>query len=170
MSLLDAKEYDARPARLLKRLAISTLMIAVAALVFWWFFRDWPQRHTVHKFFQALERQDYSAAYGIYNADPGWNQHADRYSRYPLPQFMVDWGPSSEFGVITGHRIDCVKATGTGVIVAVTVDGRHCPVLSANNGTAEYKTACSQATFVWIENRDKTLTLSPMPLRCGVLK
>ena len=151
MSLLDAKEYDARPARLLKRLAISTLMIAVAALVFWWFFRDWPQRHTVHKFFQALERQDYSAAYGIYNADPDWKQHSEKYNQYPLPQFMLDWGPSGDYGVITSHKIDCAKEppNASGVIVMVIVNGR------------------AQETSMWVEKKAKTLT-SPAPreLQC----
>jgi hypothetical protein len=170
MSLLDAKEFDPRPARVRKRMVIATVIFGVAALASWWFLRDWPQKRTVHRFFQALERQDYNAAYAIYDADPDWNQHPDRYSRYPLPQFMVDWGPSSEFGVITSHRIDCAKATGSGVIVAVTVDGLHCLVSSANSGTGEYKTGCSQQTFVWIENRDRALTPSPLPLRCGVLK
>ena len=170
MSLLDAKEYDPRPARVRKRVVIATIAFGVAALAFWWFFRDWPQKHAVNRFFEALERQDYNAAYAIYNADPEWNKHPDRYGRYPLPQFIVDWGPSSEFGVITGHRVDCAKATGSGVIVAVTVDGRQCPVSSANGGAAEYKVTCSQSTFVWIENKDKTLTPAPRSLRCGVLK
>ncbi len=170
MALLDAEEYDPHPARLRRRMAIATIVLAVAAFAAWLVLRDWPQKRTINRFFRALERQDYSAAYGIYNADPEWNQHPARYTRYPSSQFMVDWGPASEFGVIVGHKIDCAKAAGSGVIVAVTVDGRHCPVSPAAGGTQEYKTTCSQTLFVWIENKDRTLTLSPLPLRCGVLE
>ena len=155
MALMDAKEYDPRPAQRRWRLIGAAAAVAVAALAFWWFFRYWPEERVVNRFFEALERKDFDAAYGIYNADPDWKQHAAKYDQYPLPQFMLDWGPSSEYGAITSHRIDCAKEpdkkdfqSPSGVIVTVIVNGR------------------SQGTSLWVEKKTKTLTLSPFELQC----
>ena len=43
MALMDAKEYDPRPAQ--RRLRIVGLVVVVAILAFaaWWFFRYWPE-------------------------------------------------------------------------------------------------------------------------------
>ena len=155
MALLDAKEYDPRPAERRKRLIIITVVVAVVALTVWWFTRYWPEEHVVNRFFEAIERKDYDTAFGIYNADPDWKQHAEKYSQYPLSQFLLDWGPSGDYGAITTHKIDCVKepdkkgfASPSGVIIAVTVN--HLP----------------QDVSVWVEKKTKTLTLSPFPLVC----
>jgi hypothetical protein len=149
MALMDAEEYDPRPARRRWRLIGVAVAVAVAAFVLWWFFRYWPEERVVNKFFEAIERKDYDAAYGIYFADPDWKQHPAKYNQYPLPQFMQDWGPSSEYAVITAHKIDCASEppkkdfqSPSGVIVAVTLNGRS-------------------QTLLWVEKKDKTITLSP---------
>jgi hypothetical protein len=151
MALLDAKEYDPRPAKRRNRLIILAIVVVAAALAIWWMFRYWPQERVVNKFFEALERKDFDAAYGIYNADPDWKQHSEKYNQYPLPQFMLDWGPSGDYGVITSHKIDCAKEppNASGVIVMVIVNGR------------------AQETSMWVEKKAKTLT-SPAPreLQC----
>jgi hypothetical protein len=155
MSLLDAQEYDPRPAQRMRRLIALGAALIVAGLLLWWIFRNWPEEHVVDRFFSALERKDFDAAYGIYNADPDWKQHAAKYNQYPLPNFMLDWGPSSEYGVITSHKIDCSKEpdkkgfqSPSGVIVTVIINGR------------------SQPTSLWVEKKSKTLTLSPWELQC----
>jgi hypothetical protein len=155
MALLDAKEYDPRPAQRTWRLIAAGAVILVAIFLFWWFFRYWPEESVVNKFFAAIERKDFDAAYGIYNADADWKQHAAKYNQYSLSQFMLDWGPSSEYGVITSHKIDCSKEpvkkgfqSPSGVIVSVILNGR------------------SQATSLWVEKKSKTLTLSPYELQC----
>jgi hypothetical protein len=154
MALMDAKEYDPKPARRRRRLIIAAVVVAVAALVFWWFFRYWPEERVVNKFFEALERKDFDAAYGIYFADPAWKQHAAKYNQYPLPQFMLDWGPSSEYATITSHKIDCSTEpkkrdfqSPSGVIVVAIVNGRY-------------------HTPLWVEKKDKTLTPSPIDVQC----
>jgi hypothetical protein len=155
MALLDAKEYDPRPAQRIWRLIGLAATVVLALFLLWWFFRYWPEESVVNRFFAAIERKDFEAAYGIYNADPDWKQHAAKYNRYSLSQFVLDWGPSSEFGVITSHKIDCSKEPNkrgfqspSGVIVSVILNGR------------------SQATSLWVEKKTKTLTLSPYELQC----
>jgi hypothetical protein len=176
MALLDAKEYDPRPRQRLWRLVAAVLILGVVWFILWywpiipWFYRYGSQERAINNFFQALENKDFDRAYGIYNADPDWKQHPAKYNQYPLPQFMQDWGPSSEYGAITSHKIACSKGTGSGVIVAVNLNGRNCPVTPAAGGTPEFKAECSQTTFTWVEGKTRTLTLSPLPLKCGVLR
>jgi hypothetical protein len=151
MSLLDAKEYDPRPAQRIKRIAAISAVVLFAGLALLWFFRYWPEEHVVNKFFDAIERQDYETAYGIYHADPDWKQHPQKYSDYALPQFKLDWGPSGEYGTITTHAIDCStepKVKGSGVIVVVTINKR------------------SESTSLWVEKKSKTITTSPWQALC----
>ena len=156
MALLDAKEYDPRPAERRKRLIIIVVVIAVVALPTWWFTRYWPEEHVVNKFFKAIEHKDFDTAFGIYNADPDWKQHPEKYSQYPPNQFYLDWGPSSEYGVIASHEIDCATepdkkgfASPTGVIVVVRINHR-----------------ADGETSMWVEKKSKTLTISPFPVLC----
>lgn len=155
MGLMDAKEYDPRPAQRRWRLLVSALVIVIAAFLIWWFFRFYPEDHVINKFFAAIEHKDYDTAYGLYFADPEWKQHPQKYNQYPLPQFMLDWGPSSEYGTITSHKIECTteppsKAyrSPTGVIVVVSVNKR------------------SETTSMWVEKKSKSISLSPQEVIC----
>jgi hypothetical protein len=151
MGLMDAKEYDPRPARRRWRIIIAVAALIVVPLLTWRiFFYYWPEKHVVDRFFQALEQKDFETAYGIYVADPDWKQHPQKYNDYSLSQFKLDWGPSSEYGLISSHKIECVKeppkknfASSSGVIVNVILNGR------------------SQETSMWVEKKTKTLTLNP---------
>lgn len=156
MGLLDAKEYDPRPAQRRWRLVAIAIIVAIAAFLVWWFFRYYPEERAINKFFQAIERKDFGTAYGLYFADPNWKQHPQKYDQYPLSQFMLDWGPSSEYGVITSHKIDCAteppkKAyrSSTGVIVVVSVNNRP------------------ETTSMWVEKNTKSVTLSPQEVLCN---
>jgi hypothetical protein len=155
MGLMDAKEYDPRPAQRRWRLALTALVIVIAVFLVWWFFRFYPEDRTINKFFEAIEHKDYDRAYGLYFADPDWKQHPQKYNQYPLPQFMLDWGPSSEYGTITSHKIQCTtepptKAyrSPTGVIVVVSVNNRQ------------------ETTSMWVEKKSKSISLSPQEVIC----
>jgi hypothetical protein len=155
MGLFDAKEYDPRPAQRRWRLVVIAFIVAVAAFLVWWFFRYYPEERAINRFFQAIEHKDFDTAYGLYFADPNWKQHPQKYDQYPLSQFMLDWGPSSEYGVITSHKIDCAtepptKAyrSSTGVIVVVSVNNRP------------------ETTSMWVEKKSKSISLSPQEVLC----
>jgi len=151
MGLMDAKEYDPRPGQRRLRIIIAVAALIVVPLLVWRiFFYYSPEKDVVDRFFQALEHQDFETAYGIYHADPDWKQHPQKYNEYPLPQFKLDWGPSSDYGAIVSHKIECVKEppsknfrSSSGVIVNVILNGR------------------SQETSMWVEKKTKTLTLNP---------
>jgi hypothetical protein len=153
MSLLNPPQYDASKGRR-RTLVIWTAITAViilAALVY--FARDWPYEHTVSSFFSAIEQQEMDKAYGIYMADPEWKSHPDKYKTYPYGQFVLDWGPSGDWGAIKSHHVECAGRIGSGVIVKVRVNDR------------------AERAFIWVEKKDRTLTVAPsqFQLQCGGL-
>ena len=100
------------------------------------FFTRYDSREEVNNFFHAIEQKDFEAAYGIYQADPDWKQHPEKYSSYTINQFKLDWGPSGEYGAITSHQVDCALeppkkdfVSATGVVVVVTINNRQSPNL-----------------------------------------
>jgi hypothetical protein len=148
MTLMDAKQYDPRPAQRRKRIIIVVALVVLVPLLVWFFFfRYWPEEHAINKFFQALEHQDFETAYGLYQADPDWKQHPDKYSAYTLSQFKLDWGPAGEYGPITNHHVDCAlkpKANSTGVVVVVTINHR------------------AEPRSMWVETKSKAISDSPV--------
>jgi hypothetical protein len=147
MTLMDAKEYD--PVRERRRkLRIGSAISLVLVLAFLvWMFRYYPEEHIVDQFFSALQHQQFEEAYGIWQHDPDWKQHPQKYSQYPFSEFYQDWGPGGEWGPIKSYKI---YASGTpkggsssGVIVEVVVNGRY------------------EHARVWVEKKSKTMTFSP---------
>lgn len=154
MGLLDAKEYDPRPAQRRWRTVALAAVLAVVFLILWFWpsgrFRYMSEWRTANKFFTAIEQKDFDGAYGLYNADADWKQHPDKYNQYTLAQFTLDWGPASEYGTIASHQVDCAaepKKKGfvspTGVIVVVTLNRRTTP------------------TLLWVEKKTGTITTAP---------
>jgi len=147
MSLMDAPQYD--PTRDNRRrnifigLAVTIVLLAILTVVGYvlghgWLFSNLGYEHRVNNFFNALEAKDYSKAYGIYYNDPDWQQHPAQHSEYPLARFTEDWTTFSPVHApITSHHVD-VSVTegtgtfGTGVIVAVRVNGDHKVFMDVN--------------------------------------
>lgn len=149
MTLLDAKEYDPARDRKRKKRIISSIIIFLIVLALAWWFRYWPEEHLVGKFFDSLQRQDYKTAYGIWMHDPQWQQHLDRYSKYPFNEFYRDWGPGGEWGVIKTQKVygaSTCPGGGTGVVVDVVVNDR------------------AEHAQVWVEKSNKTLSFPPCEL------
>ena len=155
MALMDAKEYDPRPAQK-RRKIIATVVVAVLAIaVYLYLTRYDSEKKAINKFFQAIEQKDYDAAYGIYYADPDWKQHPEKYGSYTINQFKLDWGPQGEYGAISSHQIDCALeppkkgfASPSGVIVVVIINNLH------------------DTRSMWVEKKSKTITDSPMKVLC----
>ena len=149
MTLLDAQEYDPEKGRKRKRRIISAIVIVLLVLGLGWWFRYWPQEHIVGNFFDALQRQDYKTAYGIWMHDPQWEQHLDQHAKYPFNEFYRDWGPGGEWGLIKTQKVYAASTCpggGTGVVVDVIVNDR------------------TQHAQVWVEKSDKTLSYPPCEL------
>jgi hypothetical protein len=154
MSLMDAPAYDPTRDTRNRNLLIATggglLLLVLLTLAGYiaghgWLFTNLPAEHRVNKFFTALEDKDYAKAYGLYNNDPDWQQHPQQYSGYTLPRFTEDWTTASPVkGPIISHhveisRTDGTGAFGTGIIVAVAVNG-------------------DQKVFMYVNKADGTMT------------
>jgi hypothetical protein len=149
MTLLDAPDYNPRRGIIIRNTIIAVaIALPIIAIVLWWTWL-WPEEHRVDHFFHALEARNYSDAYGIWNHDPDWKQHEGKYSVYPFNDFMRDWGPKGEYGVIHSAKVVVSKDWGTGVIVGVLV-----------NDAPKSKTL-----FLVVNKSTKTIGFSPVELR-----
>lgn len=149
MTLLDAPSYNARRARIIRNSIIGVIIaIVVLAICTWWFW-NWPAEHRVNRFFAAVESGNLPKAYGIWNNDPDWKQHPDRYKAYDFAKFQQDWGPSSDYGVIKSHKIVIDKSVGNGVVMGVDINGGKTPL------------------FLRVDNKSKQIGFSPIELYVG---
>ena len=158
MTLLDAKEDDPREARKRKTRTAAVIVFVVGVLVIgvlgfllghgWWF-RYWPEEHVAGKFFDAVQKQDYNTAYGIWMQDPDWKQHPERHSKYLFNDFYRDWGPGGEWGLIKTQRVygaSTCPGGGSGIVVDVVVNDR------------------AEHAQVWVEKSDHTMSYPPCEL------
>jgi hypothetical protein len=149
MTLMDAKVYDEAPERRRRKLIVAGIFAAIILAWLGYHFRDHSERHTVSKLFAALEQRDLEGAFAIWYQDPQWKQHPEKYSKYGFGDFQQDWGPSGEWGIIKSYSVDCSYATGSGVIVQVTINNR------------------TEHANIWVEKSDKTLHFPPNEIDCG---
>jgi len=147
MTLLDAQPYDLAKLRRRKIKIALTIVVVIVLAALAWMYRNWPEEHTVDKFFTALQHQDYESAYGIYFNDPAWRQHQQKYSQYTYADFYRDWGLGGEWGLVKSHSIYGAANTknfgGGGVVVEVIVNER------------------SEHARMFVQKSDKTLTVYP---------
>jgi hypothetical protein len=145
MTLLDAPQYDPAKERRRNTMIWSIVVAVLVLLVLGWFYRNWPEEHVVDKFFDALQKQDYETAYGLYFHDPNWRQHPQAHPKYGFSDFYQDWGPGGEWGLIKSHKIygSATSQEGRGVIVEVIVNDR------------------AEHARMFVQKSDKTITLAP---------
>ena len=155
MSLFEAQPYDPAQARKKRNIIIAIVFVVIILAIFWWQLRFWPEERVVDRFFDALQQQNFEKAYGIWMEDPNWKQHPQRYSRYTYDDFVKDWGPGGEWGIIKSHKIYDVRypprghsgpvfGSPSGVVVIVTVNDR-----------------VADKASLWVQKNDKTLGFSP---------
>jgi hypothetical protein len=149
MTLFQAKEYDPRVEKRRRMYVIAGLLLVVVAGLLVWHFWYWREERTVNRFLTAIEQKDYERAYAIWNEDPDWKQHPQKYSGYNFGTFELDWGPTGEYGEIHSHQIRQVispKKGGSGVVVVVRINDRRVPLA------------------LWVEKKDQTITFLPPTL------
>jgi hypothetical protein len=146
MTLLDAPKFDPTKAHRRGMRILYALIVCLVIAGFAWYFWDWPQEHLVNQFFATVESGDLPKAFGIWNHDPDWQKHPERYAGYNYGRFANDWGHGSDWGDIKSHKIVMARSVGSGVVVGVDVNGGKTPV------------------FLWVERSNKTLGFSPVTL------
>ena len=149
MTLLDAKEYDSEKPRKRRMRIISVVALLLIVLGVVWFNRYLPEKLIVGRFFDALQKQDYNTAYGIWMHDPQWQQHPGEHPKYPFNEFYRDWGPGGEWGLIKTQKVygaSTCPGGGSGIVVDVIVNDR------------------TEHAQVWVEKADHTLSYPPCEL------
>ena len=154
MSLFEAQPYDEARARKKRNLIIALVTLGLLIGIILWQMRYWPEERIVDRFFEALQQQNYEQAYGVWMHDPDWKQHPGKYSNYSYNDFIKDWGPGGEWGIIKSYHTDGAGvpkgysgspfATASGVVVVVTVNDR-----------------IADKAHIWVQKDDKTLGFSP---------
>jgi hypothetical protein len=129
MTLLDAPAFDRKNSNHYRNLGALVLVVAALTMVF--LFRNLPAEHRVNQFFAAIEARDFTRAYGLWNNDPNWQQHAQQYHGYSYGRFLVDWGESGDYGRISSHRILHSTSLGNTSVMAVEVNGHKTPLILA---------------------------------------
>ncbi|HZD31033.1 MAG TPA: hypothetical protein VE779_05155 [Candidatus Angelobacter sp.] len=155
MTLFEAQPYDPVAARKRRVRITAIAVIVLVCLILAWNFRYYPQEHLVDTFFAALQQQSYEKAYGIWNHDPEWKQHPEKYANYSFPEFMKDWGPGGQWGLIKSYHVDgsAVPKGGNGTKFDVSSSG-VVVVVTVNERVAD-------KAHIWVEKSDKTLGFSP---------
>ena len=153
MTIFEAQPPDPRDEEKMRRRRRALVASVIALLLMggaaYWF-RYWPEQQVVDKFFKQIEAKNYENAYAIWQADPDWKQHTERYKLYPFGQFQLDWGPTGDYGEIKSHKVEGAlpprSKTGpvSGVVVVITVNDRVQP-------------AC-----LWVEKKTKVISYSPI--------
>lgn len=135
-------EQEARRAQRLrqtKRAIVGVSAVLVAAGVFYFWFKNYPEEKLVKGFLAAVERGDYPAAYGF------WGCRAESpCPNYSYKDFLEDWGPNppSQVGKVQSFRLGMSRERGSGVVVPVILNDR-----------IEKK--------LWVEKRTGVLGFSP---------
>jgi hypothetical protein len=114
-----------------------------------WQVWNWPADHRVNKFLDTVQSGDLQKAFGEWNNDPSWQQHAGQFKPYDFSQFQKDWGPSSDYGIIKSHKIIIAKSVGNGVVMGVNINGGKTPL------------------FLRVDHKAKTIGFSPVELYTG---
>jgi len=98
------------------------------------------------------EHKDYEKAYAIWNADPDWKQHPQKYAGYNFGTFELDWGPTGEYGEIRSHtiRTSITPKNSSGVVVISMINDRKVPLA------------------LWVEKKDKSITFLPPTLNIRI--
>jgi hypothetical protein len=158
MTLLNAPDFDERKENRKRNIllgsgisvaALALLTLAGFLLGHGWLFFNLPAEHKVKVFLTTVESGDYPKAYALWNNDPNWQQHPEKYTDYPLQRFTEDFSTQSTWkGKITSFQVGCSKRDATGTSVATTING-------------------TDLTLKYIRS-DGTLSFFPLDLKCGL--
>jgi hypothetical protein len=159
MTLMDAPKFDEKAAKRNRQIGIGALIafvvVIIVYVVLWntvfhtFEFWAWPAEHRLTTFMKTVEAGDFSQAYAMWNHDPDWQQHKEKYSAYDFDQFTKDWGPMSDYGKIRSHQILMAKSYGNGVVIGVNINGGKTPL------------------FLRVDSKTKEIGFSPVELYVG---
>ena len=152
MTIFEAKEYDPRIEKRRRLYLLAGLVVAALIAFAVYHFWDWREERTVDHFLTAVEHNDFELAYSLWNADPNWKQHPQKYSGYSFATFEQDWGPVGTYGEIKSHhlRTALTPKNGSGVVVV--------------NMVTFAKHSGPEPLALWVEKSNQSITFLPPTL------
>jgi hypothetical protein len=135
-------ESDARRERVLKRMLLAVLALAVVSAAGWFLSRDFTEKRQVRRFVELLEAKNYDEAYRLWGCDP-----ASPCRDYSKEKFLEDWGPS---GVYTRHqalKFGSKRSCEGGIIQYL-----------------EYGKTEDDVVHIYVQRSDLTLGFAPWPV------
>jgi len=165
MTLLDAPKYDAASARRRQRILWVAVGTVVVLVVGFWLVSgrpvDWPWnwmahlrgRSAINRFLTDVEKNDLSAAYGVWLHDPDWQKNPGEGGAYDFNRFQQDWSPNSnenEYGAIHSHEILAARISGNVLLAGIRINDLK-----------------SKNLFLNYDPRTKKLGFSPVELYLG---
>ncbi|MBV9434603.1 MAG: hypothetical protein JOZ44_01045 [Acidobacteria bacterium] len=152
MTIFEAKEYDPRIEKRRRLYLLAGLVVAALIAFAVYHFWDWREERTVDHFLTAVEHNDFELAYSLWNADPNWKQHPQKYSGYNFATFEQDWGPVGTYGEIKSHhlRTALTPKNGSGVVVV--------------NMVTFAKHSGPEPLALWVEKSNQSITVLPPTL------
>jgi hypothetical protein len=105
---------EERRARVIKIVVVSVLALTAIAGTVCFFFHNYRQEQQVEQFMKLLKARDYQGAYNL------WTGSDSARARYPMSDFMQDWGPPVD---VSGYAILDAESCDNSVIV--DVDAGH---------------------------------------------
>ena len=128
----NIKPIDPRVERRKKILLVAIPLALILAGFLYYEFKNFPEERAAGRFLEAVEKQDYQAAYELWKPS----------KYYSFASFNQDWGPNGEQGPIRDYKITNSHARGSGVLVQIRLNG-------------------SREISLWVEKSDKSLSFPP---------
>ena len=137
MTLLDAPKFDSARARRRQVVLWGCVGSFFVLLVGFWLVSgrpvDWPWnwmahlrgRSAINTFLSDVEKNDLSAAYGVWLHDPDWQKNPGEGGAYDFNRFQQDWSPNSnenEYGAIHSHEILAARMSGNVLLAGIRIN------------------------------------------------
>jgi hypothetical protein len=142
MSYLDTYgAKDARREKIVKRIVVGVLALAVVSLVLYFQFRNYREEQQVKRFLDFLRSRDYKAAYALWGCTD-----ATPCPQYGFDKFLEDWGPASPLKDPAQARIADFRGCDTGVIGFIEAPGQD-------------------TIQLWVERRSGEIAFAPWQIK-----
>jgi len=103
-------QKEARRGRLILRIILSVLIVAIVGTAGYFYFRTWSEERVFARFKDTLAKQDYNAAYGM------WCNAQKPCPYYPLEKFKADWAPPNPYANLDRVDVRNIDYCGSGVV------------------------------------------------------